>query len=603
LLGVLTAAVIAAGVKLWQDIDIQRLTRSSKLANPLTIPTALPPASAAAATRPYHAVLYYSHATAGHFPDSAYYPGLLDRWEGVIAATGASVSRISSAAQIGTVDADDVIVAPSAVCLSESEVAELRAHADRGGGLVVTWASGARDSTCNWLGWDAATALTGSGDIREINQRSGLYLTIPTGLPLSLGFDPGTRVELRYESQLAAESEGARVYWSDWALNGAPVTDAEWLNAAALTSVTNTGGRVAWFGFRLDQGARPQDERRIEALAANGVRWAASVPTAEILSWPGGARAALLVAQDVETEFINASALARLARRKSFPVTFFVVSQTALDYPELADSLVLAGEVGSQTSDHTVLSDLSFADQRTRLSRSWAEVRGWTGDSAFGLHPPEERFDANTLRAWRQAGGRYLVALNDARTAAPEVFETAAGNVVLLPRIIKDDYNVFVQESAMRSRRLTEAYLEGLVKVRSLGGLGVVSLRSQMGGVPGRVGVIGEVVDSVRAQGDWWVASGRTVAAWWLSRQTATLRFVEAANDQFTIEVTAPGDTGLRGAWVRLLLAGESSRWLPSIEGELVAYAETQHDIRVSLPDMAPGEQVTLAIRKEDSPR
>jgi peptidoglycan/xylan/chitin deacetylase (PgdA/CDA1 family) len=333
------------------------------------------------------------------------------------------------------------------------------------------------------------------------------------------------------------------------------------------------------------------------------VRWAASVPTAEILSWPGGARAALLVAQDVETEFINASALARLARRKSFPVTFFVVSQTALDYPELADSLVLAGEVGSQTSDHTVLSDLSFADQRTRLSRSWAEVRGWTGDSAFGLHPPEERFDANTLRAWRQAGGRYLVALNDARTAAPEVFETAAGNVVLLPRIIKDDYNVFVQESAMRSRRLTEAYLEGLVKVRSLGGLGVVSLRSQMGGVPGRVGVIGEVVDSVRAQGDWWVASGRTVAAWWLSRQTATLRFVEAANDQFTIEVTAPGDTGLRGAWVRLLLAGESSRWLPSIEGELVAYAETQHDIRVSLPDMAPGEQVTLAIRKEDSPR
>jgi peptidoglycan/xylan/chitin deacetylase (PgdA/CDA1 family) len=599
LLGVLAAGVIAAGVKLWQDIDIQRLTRSATLAEPVTIPDALPPASPAVATRPYRTALFYSHASARYFPDSAYYSNHLDRWEGLLAETGASVSRVSSAAEVTALDPRDVIVVPAAVCLNPGEVDVLRAHADRGGGLVLTWAVGARDDACEWRGWDAVAMLTGSGDVREVEQRSGLYLTIPADLPLSPGFDPGTRIELRSESQLAGETRGARVYWSDWALNVAPVEDADWINAAALTSVTDAGGRVVWFGFRLGQGARPQDEQRLEGLVRNGVRWAARVPTVEILPWRGGARAALLIAQDVESEFPNAAALAAIARRKSVPVTFFVVSRLALDYPHLADTLVTVGEVGSQTSDHMVLSGLTFADQRARLSRSWAEVRGWTGDSAHGLHPPEERFDGNTLRAWRQVGGSYLVAVNEARTGSPEVLETSEGEVVLLPRIIKDDYNVFVQESALRSRRLTEAYLEGMIKVRSLGGLAIVSVRSQVGGNPGRVGVIGEIVDSARANGDWWLASGREIATWWAARRLTSLRLTASGEDRLALAITAPATSSLVGAWVRVLLPDATATWIPTVGGRPISYAETPFGLRIPVSDLAPGERVVVVLRRE----
>src|SRR5512134_4023763 len=80
-LGIAAAAVVAAGLMLWQNLDIQRLTRTSALADPLTVPDALPPARPAAATVPYAVALYHSYASASHFPDSAYYPGLLDRWE------------------------------------------------------------------------------------------------------------------------------------------------------------------------------------------------------------------------------------------------------------------------------------------------------------------------------------------------------------------------------------------------------------------------------------------------------------------------------------------------------------------------------------------
>jgi peptidoglycan/xylan/chitin deacetylase (PgdA/CDA1 family) len=599
-LGVLGGGVVTAGVVLWQDLDIQRLTRSATLAEPVTVPVALPPAKPAVTTYAYDAALYYSHASAGYFPDSSYYPKHIDRWEALAASTGARVSRISNPAQVAALDANTVIIVPTAVCLDTRELDVLRAHTDRGGGLVITWASGARDLTCTWRGWSAVADLVGSGEVREVDSRTGLYLTVPADLPLSPGFDPGTRLELRFESQLAADAQGGRIYWSDWALNVAPVAGTDRINAAALADVTDAGGRIVWFGFRLGQGARPTDEHRLELLTANGLRWAARLPTAEILTWPQGVRAALLVAQDVESQFPNAAALAALARRKSVPVTFFVVSQIALGYPELADSLNAVGEVGSQTSDHTVLAGLSYTDQRTRLSRSWAEVRGWTGDTTFGLHPPEERFDANTLRAWRETGGSYIVAVNEARTGSPEVFETGGGEVVLLPRIIKDDYNVFVQESAMRSRRLTDAYLQGLDKTRSLGGLAVVSLRSQIGGQPGRVGVIGEVVDSARASGDWWIAAGRDIASWWSARRQTTVAFIEITGDRITFDVTAPEDKSVSGAWVSVLLPDSHSIWSPDVDGRPAAYAETSLGLRVALPDLVPGERITVTLRNED---
>ncbi len=596
LLGVLAAGVVAAGMKLWQDIDIQRLTRSVVLADPVAVPPALAPAPAASSTRGYRAVLYFSHASARHFPDSTYYPTLLDRWEGLMAGTGAVVLRASNAAQLEALDAGSVVVVPAAVCLGTGEMNALRAHADRGGGLVLTWAAGARDSVCNWRGWEAVAALTGSRDVREVEPRSGLYLTVPSEVVLSAGFDPGTRIELRYESPLAAQTEGARIYWSDWALNVAPVAGAQPVNAAAVTRVTEGGGRIVWFGFRLGHGARPQDEQRLDALAANGVRWAAGVPTVDIHPWPNGARAGLLIAQDVESGFPNAAALAALAKRKSVPVTFFVVSRLALDYPELAESLSTAGEVGSQTSDHTVLSGLSLGDQRARLSRTWAEVRGWTGDSTFGLHPPEERFDANTLRAWRDVGGSYLVAVNESRTGSPEVFETRDGEIVLLPRIIKDDYNVYVQDGALRSRRLLEAYLEGLTKVRSLGGVAIVSLRSQVGGDPGRVKVIGEVIDSMRMMEDWWIATGRDIATWWSARRSTSLHFLDSPADEIAFEVVAPADAGLSDAWVRLIVPERHRDWIPHVDGYPAAYAETALGLRIALPDFAPGERITVTL-------
>jgi peptidoglycan/xylan/chitin deacetylase (PgdA/CDA1 family) len=595
LLGLIAAGVLAAGMKLWEDVDIQSLTRTSALAESGPVPTALEPNPPASLPQPYRAVLYHSTESAAFFADSAYYPDLLIRWERLITETGGEVNRISGVQDIESLDSQTVLVAPAPVCLSAEEVTALREHAERGGQLVVSWAAGARDSACEWLGWDAAVEITGAVEIRDLESREALYFTVPSGLPLSSGFDPGTRVELRHEAQLAATTRGARVYWSDWSLNPDPAERASDVNAAVLTDWTEQGGRVVWFGFRLDQGARPLDEERIQRLVRNGLRWAAGIPVAAVEPWPGGNRSALLVSQDVEERFENSMALVDIAQAKRVPITFFVVSQLVLDFPNLADSLKSVGEIGSHTSDHAVVVGLSYRDQRPKLTRSWSELRRWTGDQVFGLHPPEESFDENTLRAWREAGGTYLIAINDARTASPEVFETLAGQVVLLPRIVKDDYNVFVQESALRSKYLGEAYLEGMAKVRALGGLAVLSIRTQVGGEPARVKILGEVVDSARAQGQWWLATGREVADWWLARRSAQVELANRSEGQIVVRVVAR-QADLSGAWVSVYLPGSPTDWTPTVDDRQVRYAEFDWGLRVPVADLVAGEETEIVL-------
>jgi hypothetical protein len=193
-----------------------------------------------------------------------------------------------------------------------------------------------------------------------------------------------------------------------------------------------------------------------------------------------------------------------------------------------------------------------------------------------------------------------VVAVNDARTASPEVYDTPDGKIVLLPRIIKDDYNVFVQEGALRSRHLTEAYLQGMAKVRAVGGLAVVSLRTQVAGEPGRVGVVGEVIDSAQSKGEWWIAAGRSVADWWLARRETKVQISDLPRGDLELRVTTSPQHGLLGGWLNLILPGDPQFWTPEMSGQPLQYSETNWGLRIPIPDMAPSEESVIVLRHND---
>jgi hypothetical protein len=343
-------------------------------------------------------------------------------------------------------------------------VAAVRAHLNAGGGVVSNWAVGVRGADCEWAGWQTILDFTGAEDVREIPPREGLFLTIPAAVSLSPGFDPGMRIELRPDPSLALRMQGPRVYWSDWALNPRADESGGGADVAAIATYSALGGRISWFGLRLGQAATPADQERLDRLVQNGIAWAAAVPTAAPAAWPGASRAALAFTLDVEDQPQNALHMAAFLRGRDLPGTFFVVSRLVMEDQALGQALREAGEVGSQTSDHTPLQGLTAQDQRVRLRRSAIEIEDWTGVAPLGLRPPEETFDPNTLDAWQRAGGTYLVAANESRSASPEIHRVGEGTQVLLPRLLKDDYNIIVQDRVLRGVSLGQALVKAPAK-------------------------------------------------------------------------------------------------------------------------------------------
>jgi hypothetical protein len=386
--GILGGGVVAAAVLLWENVDVRQLAPS--LAEPPPPPPT--PEPGPDPVRPgarFEAALLNSPRNGAYFPDDGYYAAAVTGWKRLAEEAGAVVREVATAADLQALEPGEVLVVPEAPCLTNDELSAMRAHLARGGGVVANWAVGARDGLCQWRGFLPLMEFTGALDVREMETREALFLTVPEGLALSAGMPPGARIEVRGEPSLALRAEGTRAYWSDWALNPAPDESGGGADVGATVARSPGGGRVAWFAPRLNQAATPTDSLKLSTLIRNGILWAGGVPTAHAGTWPGGQRAAAVFAMEVESQAANAVGVARTLVEKGVPGTFFAVTQIVGDDEELGRVLLGAGEVGSQTSDHAPLAGRTAPAGKNCGGRSaWGP---WPGRQWLPLAPVPQR--------------------------------------------------------------------------------------------------------------------------------------------------------------------------------------------------------------------
>jgi len=605
LLGLLGAGVVAAAVLLWENVDIRQLT-PGLVAAPAPLPLPEPPLAPAVEAVGFTAVLFDSPRNRAYFPDPDYHGEELDRWREILESAGATIREVGDAAGLRAAGPGEVLVLVESPCLSPAELEAIRAHVSDGGSLVANWAMGVRDGDCGWRGWDPVLDITDAEEVQELPVREGLFMTVPAGVGLSSGFDPGSRIELRPDPSLALRMTGAHVYWSDWALNPAPDEGGLGADVAAVTTTTAQGGRTAWFGLRAGQAATAVDSVHVRRLLRNGILWAAGTSSASVAAWPDGARAAMIFSLDVEDQPRNALDVAALFEAEEIPATFFTVTQLVTDDRELAEALLRAGEIGSQTADHSPLAGLTPQDQGVRLRRSWSDIERWAGVGPTGLRPPEEAFDATTLRAWREAGGEYVLTRNEGRTASPELHTTAQGPVVVLPRLLKDDYNLVVQDRTIRNERVGEAFVQGALKLHAIGGLAVVAGHTQIMQSGRRLDAFRVVANTARRQGDWWIARGDEVARWWAARSRATLEYLPAAEStpgsatepsglpDLLVRIEGPAPS--HAVWVDVVLPRGADGIVPLVDGRSVDFRSTEWGIQVpvGLLDQGAPRRISL---------
>ncbi|UCC71909.1 MAG: polysaccharide deacetylase family protein [Gemmatimonadota bacterium] len=597
LLGTLVAGLVGGAILLWRYIDVDSLIEAAMDEAPL--PVEAPLAEVALpelpATVAWTAHIYVSPRSASFFPDRDYYAALIERWESALAAVGAAVELVSGAAAIESLAAGDLLVIPAAVCLDMREREAILGHAERGH-LLATWALGARDENCDWLGFEYLRDLAGAETAGTLEARPPTYLVVPHGSVVAAGLPPGTRLEIRTEPWITLRAGASNIFWSDWALNplSAPEGGA---GSGAIARTTPSGTRIAWFGYRLDVGASPADQRLLDRLAQNAALWAAGHVLAEVDPWPSGYRAAMAVTQDVEHSFTNSRRLAERFSERGLPLTFFVVTQLAREHPELAGVLADAGELGSHSVDHRQVGGRPWSAQLAAVNQARADIAAWSGRQPLGFRPPRELFDSLTLEAWRQSGGLYLAAANAARSAAPEIFGVASGRVVVLPRVVDDDYTVIVTRGQTRSDSLRAAFVGGLEKMRSLGGLSLVTLHSQLINSRRRVAAVESAARAAQEAGDVWLVGTSQIAEWWLSRSELELTVHEREDRSAILSLRNNGASAVESAWLHVYLPEDGDSFAAPELGDMILESHYgSGGLRVRLPAIEPGGFVEILL-------
>lgn len=534
---------------------------------------------------PVRVAIVRDAANRAFFADASALDASTAAWTRALRDAGAEVRLVRDIAS-GAAEAD-VLLLTHAPCLGDPARRALdRALAD-GRGVVITGFSGTRDADCRGTGWGLAATLTGASRVDTLEARDEVYVTLPFGGPLATDIPAGSRLELLVAPHVALRVAGRDGYYSDFHMNPHPAGGAALLDAA-LAHAEHGGGRVVYWGFELPHVAPSAWNQALAALLArNSIAWAAGQALPAVEPWPHGRTAAAVLAQDVEDLFGNARHALDTLRAAGVRGTYFLVTDLAMNEERLVRDLAEHGEIGTHTDDHRLLGGSDRASQTRRLGATQRHVRSLVGRDAAGLRPPEEQYDDATMVEWVRNGGTYLFGANNARTASPELLTVDGRRLVLLGRVVDDDFATVRRAGLTDPARLSREYLTAYSKVRALGGLYVLSYHSNLLARPELVPALGRVARALRADTSVWLATTGEVASWWSARADVRLG-VERDGDGLTLVARNEGSRTIEGAVARLQL-GATSRVTAVDGGTLLSSGPAT--VRIALPPLAAGQR------------
>lgn len=548
----------------------------------IPMPSLLPPARLAA---PVRVVLVRDPGAGAYYDRPATFDAIVSRWLQTMRATGADV-RVITPSELAR-DADwQVVVVPSSPCLGAETREGLERAAARGQGVILTASAGLYDGTCVHVGYGLVVAATRAARADTLEARKMVYVTIPGGSPLGADLPPGARIEVDPGGHVALRRPGRDAFYSEYDMDPAPARGRPLLDAAIVHGPFGRGRAVYW-GFELTNVVDRAWNRDVLAmLVRNSIAWAAGQPLASLEAWPRGFMAAAVLAQDVETDFVNARHALDSLRAVGVPATYFLTSNLALKYRRLTRALAAHGEIGTHTDRHQLLGGSPADSQAAWLRRTRRDLSRLLDRPVNGLRPPEEQFDTTTLGEWIKAGGSYVFGANNSRVAAPELLPLAGDTVVLLARVTDDDLVVLNGVGPDPVRSLTAHYRSDFARIRALGGLYLLSYHSHLLAHPDLVPVLANVARTIATDDRVWVATAGDVAGWWRAKAEVSVTARRSAPNVVTISVSNRGTTPVRDAVARVvLLPGERG-----VRSDARLLSSPAGVARLALPTIGPGE-------------
>lgn len=265
--------------------------------------------------------------------------------------------------------------------------------------------------------------------------------------------------------------------------------------------------------------------------------------------WPDGIQCAVTLTFDVDAETLWLSGdMANLSRpgllsqgtygakvavplildlleREGLPATFFVPGWTAKTHRDVIEGVHRAGhELGHHGWIHEHASNLDRAGEEEVLRKGIAALEAITGASPRGYRSPAWEFSANTLDLLREYGFSY--SSNLMSDFKPWVHPGA--DIVELPvQWLLDDAPFFLfgggrPRPISSADNVYQAWTEEFEGIYLHGGLFNLTMHPQIIGRPGRLLMLGRLIEFIRAHPNVWFATAGEVADYWRSRPQAS---------------------------------------------------------------------------------
>jgi peptidoglycan/xylan/chitin deacetylase (PgdA/CDA1 family) len=343
---------------------------------------------------------------------------------------------------------------------------------------------------------------------------------------LSLGLDAGLVVELAPQLngyRVLSRRPQAVAIGEDGRVGGELET--------RLYARTAGRGRLVWLDFppHRDHHYAGANIHHLDALVAAVFRYLLRAEYGAWASWPAGRRFAGLIEEDTEDEYHYAARVVQMVRKENFPITWFALSNLAQLNRDLTRDLSEVGEIACHGDNHADFNRDSLKIQVERLARCRKVLEVLTGQPVRGFRPPREEFNANTVDAVYDNQLDYFFAGGATDRAVPTQHHNESGNVISLPRVIADDYEIW------HERQLDFEATMALVShemdwVEALGGLYAFSFHSQFMGGDERLEAVRQIGTQLRRR-DAYFATARDIVDWWRFRRMLLLNEATEADD------------------------------------------------------------------------
>lgn len=522
-------------------------------------------------------VIYAPRSTARYMAASeASYEKLIAPWRSYLRAQRISFREYSEPKQLEAVSGG-VLILPSAVALDARERELIRNHLNRGGSVLASWATGARDGDGNWLGYDYVEKLFGIQVRGEVSPDGDESFLMPAGeSPLNLRLPAGQRLWMGKVAEKPLRLEAPRVAarYLNWMRARRPGMAS---GAVAYGELDANGRRGRWAMMGFAESSWEQIPPDYNMMLDDLFAWLQRKPAVALANWPHPYRAANLIEMDTEHLFRNATRFANDMARAGFTATFYSLTSEAVKHPMVVHQLSQRHEIAYHAEIHVGFKGESEEKQSARLDRMIADMHSLLGNNTTsrvtGFRAPTEGYDAITEKLLALKGLRHHAA-DPASTESRVPFvskhgpQTPGEALIVLPRAQRDDINFI--EAGFTSEQIANGLIDDFDLARETAGLSLISIHTQLyePGSHMSLAVPRLIAHAARHRKEVWTASGTEIADWWRDRLRVNVKWTLNKVRQIELQVTVTGPREVRR--VALLVMNPVADLLPGVRAQKV---------------------------------